>query len=99
MVFLIVIALIINELITNACKHAFDDMNSGVIEVSLKKNKDDYTLTFSDNGKGMSETEDVAVNKYENYGQIILRALVTQLDGKMEVQTGDGTKYILTIPA
>ena len=46
------LALILNELITNSIKHAFDDDSNNKIAVSfIKKSVDHYLLEYSDNGK------------------------------------------------
>ena len=50
------IALIINELVTNSIKYAFDEMDTGKIEVSLSASEtknNSWVLQISDNGKGM----------------------------------------------
>jgi len=46
--------LIINELVSNALKHAFPDKNPGLISILFKVNKEQhYTLIVRDNGKGL----------------------------------------------
>lgn len=49
--------LIINECITNAIKHAFDEQG-GIINVSLTQNKNHIVLVIADNGKGFCEKFD-----------------------------------------
>jgi two-component sensor histidine kinase len=45
--------LIVNELLSNAVRHAFPDNASGMIFISLQKVGDDgYELVVRDNGKG-----------------------------------------------
>ena len=84
------IGLIINELITNAYKYAFDD-NKGTITISLKQNKHDYILTIEDNGKGYSLRE-----KPDTLGLKLIHTLVYhQLDGEMETETNAHTKNII----
>ena len=48
------LGLIINELITNAAKHAFPDDRQGIIKVSFERAGDVYKLTVADNGVGQS---------------------------------------------
>ncbi len=47
-------ALIIHELVSNAMKYAFPDMQSGQIRVGLKCDKENFRLVISDNGIGIS---------------------------------------------
>ena len=51
------IALVINELVTNSTKYAFEDVGSGKIRVALKPlpEKDKWMLHISDSGKGIPE--------------------------------------------
>lgn len=84
------IGLIINELITNTYKYAFDD-NNGTISISLHQNKNDYVLTIEDNGKGYTMQE-----KPSSLGLKLIHTLVyDQLGGKIETQTNNRTKNII----
>lgn len=50
------IALIVNELVTNSIKYAFEDSNGGKINISLQPTegkKEQWILVVSDNGKGL----------------------------------------------
>lgn len=81
--------LIINELVTNAFKYAFDN-NVGEINISLFKKEDEYTLIMFDNGKGMR------VEAQSNLGTILVKTLVKkQLKGSLEMDVNNGTKYIM----
>ncbi|RLA82266.1 MAG: hypothetical protein DRG78_07675 [Epsilonproteobacteria bacterium] len=81
--------LIINELVTNAFKYAFDD-NTGEIHISLLKIENEYILTMFDNGKGLSS------DAKSNLGTILVKTLVKkQLKGSLEVDVSNGTKYIM----
>jgi len=76
--------LIINELVTNAIKHAFTPGTGkpGIITISLiSAGKDVYVLTVSDNGKG-SET-DLNPDKSDTLGLQLVSLLSKQLNGKM----------------
>ena len=84
------IGLIINELMTNTYKYAFDD-NEGTISISLTQNKNDYTLTIEDDGKGYTMQEhDIKL------GLKLIHTLVyDQLGGEMETHTNSHTKNII----
>ncbi|MCK9423706.1 MAG: ATP-binding protein [Bacteroidales bacterium] len=88
------LGLITNELLTNAFKYAFPNHELGVIEVSLKKkNEEDYILTIKDNGVGMPS--DFTLDNEKSLGMFIVKLLVEQLDGKIEIVNGQGTAFII----
>jgi len=86
--------LVINEIISNAFKHAFTGRDSGEIFFSLKDIKDGYLkLEISDNGIGMPE--DLNSRMYENLGLQTIKAIIeNQLAGKMNIISEQGTKFI-----
>ncbi|MDG2451057.1 MAG: sensor histidine kinase [Saprospiraceae bacterium] len=83
------LGLILNELITNALKYAFQD-GKGEIDIHLKSEGDQITLKVSDNGRGMSE-EEQALNR-ESYGYELINALIDQLDGELKLNMDKGCK-------
>jgi PAS domain S-box-containing protein len=83
--------LILNELISNALKHAFSETDEGVINITVQSTEDDYILLVSDNGKGLPE--DFALKKVNSLGLQLVEMLVKQLNGKME--TSSGGKYTI----
>ncbi len=86
----IYIGLIINELVTNAYKYAFD-IGKGSITVSLIQNKNRYTLTIEDDGKGY-----IFNKESSTLGLQLIQTLVyDQLEGEMEQYTKGYTKYII----
>ncbi len=56
--------LILNELITNALKHAFPNNRSGKVAVSLEEENGQVQLTVSDDGKGLPENFDLKEDKF-----------------------------------
>jgi len=84
------IGLIVNELVTNAYKYAFEN-NIGSIYISLHHTKENYILTVEDDGKGFVIDE----NK-KSLGLKLIHSLVyDQLGGEMEVHTNSQTKYTI----
>jgi two-component sensor histidine kinase len=51
------LSLIVNEVLTNAYKHAFTEASSGSINVSLNVKNEKIVLAISDTGKGFSESD------------------------------------------
>lgn len=88
--------LIINEIVSNSLKHAFNDIPHGVIEIELNQTETDrFRLVISDNGIGMGEG--FSINSSDSLGIQLIQALTDQLEGKMEIETspGKGVKYII----
>ena len=82
------IGLIVNELVSNALKHAFGN-KSGTIRIRLHEG----LLEISDNGKGF----DPSVEKEESLGMRLVQILVKdQLKGSMNITTDTkGTKITI----
>jgi len=84
--------LILNELITNSLMHAFPGDRKGIIHISARlKDKDEITLIVSDNGIGLPE--DIDVSTIESLGLIIIETLINQLNGNIEIDRSNGTKF------
>lgn len=90
--------LIINELVTNSLKHAFDNIDNPGIVVSMKNGfpQGVVALTVSDNGKGIPEgfnPEDP-----ETLGMRLVFSLTQQIGGKIEYSFSKGTQFTITFP-
>lgn len=89
--------LIINELVSNALKHAFTDGRTGAIQIAFasdSNNVTDYTLTIQDNGVGLPQQLDVCDT--ESLGLQIVWGLVEQLEGRLDVDRSMGTTFKIT---
>lgn len=78
--------LIINELVTNSIKHAFQGKPDGTIKICvLSKDENRVLLGVEDNGRGL----DIPVGEIgENtLGLQLVKALAAQLDGEIEFKT------------
>jgi two-component sensor histidine kinase len=88
------VGLIINELVNNAYKHAFDG-GDGIISVTLAQEKSNYVLIVTDSGNGF-----VLSRSDHTLGLKLIDALVLgQLKGTIERETKDGTKYTIRFKA
>lgn len=86
--------LVVNELVTNALKHAFHGQTSGHVKVSLRQNGvDKLEVSIADNGRGFDQTHDDFGS-----GSKIVSALASQLGGELSVQSGSGTNWQLVFP-
>jgi PAS domain S-box-containing protein len=83
--------LIINEIFSNAYKHAFKGMEEGRIQISFSKTDDIYTLIVKDNGIGLPEGFDI--NTSPTLGMQLITALVEQIHGTLEIKQNNGTTF------
>lgn len=84
--------LIINELISNSFKHAFPEIDNGVITISLiRRAKKEYSLIVEDNGVGMESSYNMKASK--SLGMRIVNKLVQQIEGELSYDFSNGTKY------
>ena len=87
--------LILNELVSNALKHAFPDGRKGKVHIELGVDDDHQaTLVVGDNGIGLSE--DLDLGSVESLGLQLVALLVRQLDGTVELERRDGTAFRMT---
>jgi PAS domain S-box-containing protein len=87
--------LIINELVTNALRHAFPGREKGTVTVGMHSAADGmHTLSVSDNGTGFPEGLDFRNTK--SLGMQLVISLVAQLGGDIELQRKEGTAFTVT---
>jgi two-component sensor histidine kinase len=87
--------LIINELISNSFKYAFVNQPAGVISIHFKDLQDDnFVLTVADNGVGIPA--DMNILKTKSLGMKIMHKLVQQIDGELQNDFSNGTKFTIT---
>lgn len=90
------IGLIVNELVTNAFKHAFKSTADPRIDVSLEKKPDGVMLLrIADNGKGLATMPDTS----KSFGMKLVHTLVEQINGNLQVMQDNGTIYSIQIRA
>ncbi len=84
--------LILNELLANSLKHGFPKKRSGLIQFHLKQiSPSTAQFSFSDNGIGLPANFDL--NDISTLGLTLVQALVTQMDGELNITTSPGTTY------
>lgn len=87
------IGIILNELITNTMKYAFDDKTKGLIKISTQVKEGIATLIIADNGKGLPES--INIENSTGFGLILVGMLARQLNGKIKFENENGTKIVL----
>lgn len=80
--------LILNELLTNAFKHAFNNLDQGEIVIEFSSSNSKYSLLVSDNGVGVGEEDQL--NTSGTLGYTLVAALTKQLDAVMEIERSHG---------
>ena len=89
--------LIVNELLSNALKHAFPNGRHGLIHVQLDGNGSSRTIRVLDDGVGMPSPIDV--ESAETLGLRLVRALAQQIDGSVAVEPrANGSAFLFTFP-
>ena len=85
------LALIINELITNAFKHAFQQVEKPQLTIELNEDEKEQilSLTVSDNGKGIN----LSSVSPTSFGLKLIRTFVQQLDAKMDISNSKGAVF------
>jgi len=87
--------LIINELVSNALKHAFPKGKEGEITIELqKRDTNRFVLTISDSGSGFPENIDP--RNSPSLGLTLVNSLVEQLGGTIELDRREGTTFTIT---
>jgi two-component sensor histidine kinase len=87
------LGLIINELVTNAIKHAFPDQRPGRIRVGFEAVDEGLVLTVEDDGVGFDDQRNVGM------GEDLVRGLLGQLGGELRMEsTKSGSAFRLSIP-
>lgn len=91
------LALIVNELVTNAYKYAYAESASGLIRVECRLQGNDLLVEVADDGVPLPPDFDPA--RSEGLGMQVISALVKQLRGKTEIvrRTG-GKSFVLRVP-
>jgi len=91
-------ALILNELVTNAFKHAFPNQQMGEVRVSFRASEPGFLeLQIEDNGVGCSAGPSWKSGK--SVGWRIVSILAKQLGGSLEQELSAGTRFVLRFPA
>lgn len=88
-------SLILNELLTNAYKHAFDKQGQGVIEVELQQKNNLLTLQVTDNGRGLPEDFDLEQSGQHSLGMMLIKNLSDQLNATLKFRSSNGAEFIL----
>jgi two-component sensor histidine kinase/CheY-like chemotaxis protein len=85
--------LVLNELLSNAFKHAFPSGRSGEIRISLRQQEGRIRLAVEDTGVGLNVGR--APSQRKSIGLNIIKILARQLGGSVEIASSQGSQFVL----
>jgi PAS domain S-box-containing protein len=83
--------LIMNELVSNALKYAFEGGREGAIFIKLKKERGRVRMVVADNGRGIPEHIDF--RNTETLGLQLVTTLTEQINGTITMNRNKGTTF------
>jgi two-component sensor histidine kinase len=86
-------ALMVNEVVTNAYKHAFAHQKEGEIAVDLHERDGKVVVEITDNGVGIPD--DFMEGDSSSIGVTLIALLKTQLEGNIQFANNNGTTFRL----
>ncbi len=92
----VVCGLIVNELVTNALKHAFSPGAPGTVEVNLVSQGPEVEVRVADNGVGLPPG--MEEGRPGSSGMELVHLLTSQLEGRLTVSREGGTTWTLRFP-
>ena len=91
----IYLSIIVNELVTNALKHAFEDSSEGLIRVASEQNGKGVTIIVEDNGRGLQKA---SARSKGGLGSRLVERFARELGCEHEVvSSANGTTHRLQI--
>jgi two-component sensor histidine kinase/PAS domain-containing protein len=89
--------LLVNELLSNCCKHAFPGGQEGEVYIALRQEPaGNCRLVVRDNGVGFPEAVDFYAT--ESLGLQLIALLTEQLGGSIALERDGGTMFTITFP-
>jgi len=93
----VAVGVIVNELVSNACKYAYPPTAPGEVRVALKAQDDKFLLRIEDDGRGMPVD---GVVKGTGLGSKLVGAMATTLKASIDYETTDrGVRVTLVAAA
>jgi two-component sensor histidine kinase len=92
------VALIVNELISNSCKHAFPDGRDGRVNITMAESAGNWELVVTDNGVGFEATTTSKKGMEPGLGTELIQALTAQIRGELKRGSGEGASIRITFP-
>ena len=93
----IICGLIINEAVSNAFTHAFEDILNAELKLTFKVSGNNYIVSIIDNGCGF-DRDIMNDSKKDGLGLVIMEGLIDQLEGSLEIFHNKGTEVSIRFP-
>jgi two-component sensor histidine kinase len=95
--FAVPVGLLVNELVTNALKHAFPDGRAGRVRVELhRQGEEGFVLAVRDDGVGLPA--DAELRQARSLGLRLVQTLSRQIRGTLETSRVGGTGFTVVVP-
>ena len=79
------LGLILNELVTNAFKYAFEGREQGTIRIEISENGDMLQVNVDDDGVGIDPT------KQQGFGSRLIKSFLKKLEAEAKIHVNNGT--------
>jgi PAS domain S-box-containing protein len=89
------LGLVMNELVSNALKHAFPGDRKGTIRIDARQMEGRLEISIADDGVGLPEGFDWKTAP--TLGLRLVNILIEQLSGTIECKKGKGTTFIISV--
>jgi two-component sensor histidine kinase len=89
------VGLILNEVVTNAFKYAYKNVNDPALQIALQQSAHKLQLTVADNGRELTEKD---WKRSNSFGRQLMQSLTQQLDGVMQLNCDSGSVFTFTFP-
>lgn len=90
------IGMILNELVTNALKYAFQGKELGRLMITVEGITQKICFSVQDDGIGLSS--EIASRSGGGFGLMLVRLLTEQLNGSLKIESTQGTKVTIEFP-
>jgi two-component sensor histidine kinase len=91
------LGIIINEMISNSMKYAFEGCDNGVITISASKTDSLVTIAYEDNGIEFAEV--ASSQDLTGFGMRLIAILIQQLNGSIRIEGDNGKRFIIQFEA
>lgn len=82
--------LVLNEVISNACKYAFKEHSSPILVINFNESSDETILFIKDNGM-----KTINMTSSSSFGMKLINMMATQLNGEIETKYNDGFEFLM----
>lgn len=93
------LGILVNELVTNSMKYAFDGRAEGTLSISAKKHEDVLHLRISDDGPGYPDGFNYDdIENSPGFGMKLISMMTHQLKGSITIKNSPGAMVTLGFP-